>query len=330
MEGLGKENKVKMKNEIRKAVPLSTQLEDQIFNLHDKAWELLENESISLAKEKVMEAWNLLPEPKYNTACTGMTLRAMHEILTKSKDYDELENFFTQWTNDIENCGYQIINFEAFILLAEIYLFKNQIDKAKEIFAKTKKYKAPKRAFAEKPAFYFDIAQGKISDNDEIRRLFQESQKDNKFNADFQEITEKISEKIDALSEEGNELFDEEKFAEAIAVWEKALSLVPEPQQFYSESNWLETSIGDAYFALNDFNTALTHFENAKGNIAESGYDNPFVCLRLGQCYWETQDFANAKEFLLRAYMFEGEEIFEDENPKYFAFLKENVDLGGG
>lgn len=43
LEGVGggkifNKNKVKMKNEIRKAVPLSTQLEDQIFNLHDKAW----------------------------------------------------------------------------------------------------------------------------------------------------------------------------------------------------------------------------------------------------------------------------------------------------
>lgn len=66
---------------------------------------------------------------------------------------------------------------------------------------------------------------------------------------EFKELNEEIIEKIDKLSEEENDLFDEDKFHKAIAVWEKALSLIPEPQQFYGQSQWLEVAIGDAYFS---------------------------------------------------------------------------------
>lgn len=37
--------------------------------------------------------------------------------------------------------------------------------------------------------------------------------------------------------------------------------------------------------------------------------------------------FEKAKEYLLRAYMFEGEEIFEGSKEKYLEFLQENVNL---
>ena len=53
--------------------------------------------------------------------------------------------------------------------------------------------------------------------------------------------------------------------------------------------------------------------------------------LRLGECCLEIGDEKNATEYLLRAYMMEGEEIFElDEDgngdgKKYFDFLKSHV-----
>ncbi|MDF2516959.1 MAG: hypothetical protein K0R59_2255 [Sphingobacterium sp.] len=133
--------------------------------------------------------------------------------------------------------------------------------------------------------------------------------------------------KIDQLSEEGNAYCDEENFPEAIRVWTEALNLVPAPQNVHSESLWLEASIGDAYFLQDDFENALLHFENAKGNIIENAYENPFIMLRLGQCYLETANTESAQEYLLRAYMMEGKEIFEEESPNYFNFLADNVEL---
>jgi tetratricopeptide (TPR) repeat protein len=128
----------------------------------------------------------------------------------------------------------------------------------------------------------------------------------------------------DDYAEEGNVLFDEGKFSEAAAVWSEGLMFLPEPQNAQSEAVWFETSIADAYFMLGDFQNASAHILNARTNISGEGYTNPFVMLRSGQCALETGS-PDAAEYLLRAYMLAGEEIFESEDPKYFAVIKDMV-----
>ncbi len=78
---------------------------------------------------------------------------------------------------------------------------------------------------------------------------------------------------------------------------------------------------------MDDFRNALSHFEKAKQNIIENAYENPFIMLRLGQCYLEDNNSESAQEYLLRAYMMEGRDIFDDESPKYLKFLDDNIDL---
>lgn len=136
-----------------------------------------------------------------------------------------------------------------------------------------------------------------------------------------------VLEKIVELSEKGNDHMDEEDLDSAVDVWEEALELIPEPRNQYAESVWLFASIGDAYFLQDDFDTAVSCFEQALGNLEENAYHNPFIMLRLGQSYLENGDETKAKEFLLRAYLMENKEIFEDEDEKYFDFLRTHVDL---
>ena len=52
--------------------------------------------------------------------------------------------------------------------------------------------------------------------------------------------------------------------------------------------------------------------------------------LRLGESCLEIGDEKNATEYLLRAYMMEGKEIFkgEGDKQKYFEFLRTHVDIG--
>lgn len=49
--------------------------------------------------------------------------------------------------------------------------------------------------------------------------------------ATFEVLTEKIKARLDELAERGNQLEDEERYDEALQVWEEGLSLIPEPQQ---------------------------------------------------------------------------------------------------
>ncbi len=142
------------------------------------------------------------------------------------------------------------------------------------------------------------------------------------------ELSEKIKNKIEELAEIGNGFYDSKQYDEALKVWEEALSLIPHPQQFYSETVWFLASIGDIYFIQNNFDKAYQCFDAARGNLSGEGYGNPFVILRLGESCLEIGDEKNALEYMLRAYMFEGEEIFDEDNPKYLEFLSTHIDLG--
>jgi hypothetical protein len=52
------------------------------------------------------------------------------------------------------------------------------------------------------------------------------------------------------------------------------------------------------------------------------GLGNPFLHLRFGQILFESGDHDLAADELIRAYMGAGDEIFENEDPKYLNFLK--------
>lgn len=88
------------------------------------------------------------------------------------------------------------------------------------------------------------------------------------------------------------------------------------------------------YFQKEMYAQAHECFEKARGNLSGEGYGNPFIMLRLGECCLEIGDEKNAFEYLLRAYMFEGEDIFEpdengeDDGQKYLDFLKARMELG--
>ncbi len=159
--------------------------------------------------------------------------------------------------------------------------------------------------------------------------LFSKRKKDEE---KFEEITPALRAKLDEFAERGNWLEEEERYEEAIQAWEEGLGLIPKPQQFYSETIWFLAAIGDVYFKKRMFLQAHECFDKARGNLSGGGYGNPFIMLRLGECCLELGDEKNATEYLLRAYMMDGREIFEadgngeDDGQKYFDFLRTHVE----
>lgn len=120
------------------------------------------------------------------------------------------------------------------------------------------------------------------------------------------------------LADKGEELSDAGSFAEAVAVWQQALSAAdPGDDELLF---WLHASIGDAQFQLGDFAAA---YASEQGALKVGGTGNPFVWLRLGQAAFELGNVKQASDALLSAYMLDGDEIFEDEDPKYRSSLVE-------
>lgn len=128
---------------------------------------------------------------------------------------------------------------------------------------------------------------------------------------------------IDELAEEGNNLFEKGNYSKAITVWEEALKAIDAPLNTKSEAVWFQTSIGDALFMMREYGKAYEYLFEAKSNLSGDGYENPFTMLRLGQCAYELGR-EDAKEYLLRAYLLAGNDIFEDEE-KYLEVIKDLI-----
>ena len=138
-------------------------------------------------------------------------------------------------------------------------------------------------------------------------------------------LSEDIQNALEELCDQGNEAMDEGEFQEAVSFFTQALEILPEPADEWEPYGWLQAALGDAYYGMRDYAAALDFFHKAYA-FAGPEEVNAFVLLRLGQTNRRLDDAKNAVEYLLRAYMLEGEDIFE-ESEDDFAFLKASVPL---
>jgi hypothetical protein len=137
------------------------------------------------------------------------------------------------------------------------------------------------------------------------------------------ELPAQLYERILQLSAEGDSFIESAAYEVAIGKYNEAWRLVPEPKNDWEASTWLLAAIGDACFLSGYFTSGIEAFEYSLS--CPSGFGNPFIHMRLGQCRFETNDYQAATEHLGRAYMLEGKEIFVAEDPKYLEFVKTKI-----
>ena len=98
------------------------------------------------------------------------------------------------------------------------------------------------------------------------------------------ELSDELYDRIEELSETGNEAMESEDYAKAISCFQEALDILPEPKEDWEAYLWLVGSIGDAHFMMGNYGKSLEFFRKCY-NIGET--DNPFILLRLGENYLE-------------------------------------------
>lgn len=138
------------------------------------------------------------------------------------------------------------------------------------------------------------------------------------------ELSDDIHEKIQQFSAEGDQLAEESKYSEALERYWQAWDLIPEPKADWEAATWLLAAIGDSNFLSEDYQAGADNLSTAMRY--PGGIGNPFLHLRLGQCQFEIGNEDRAADELARAYMAAGHQIFEDQDPKYFEFLKTRLD----
>ncbi|WP_454733430.1 MULTISPECIES: tetratricopeptide repeat protein [Cupriavidus] len=139
------------------------------------------------------------------------------------------------------------------------------------------------------------------------------------------ELDASTHEAIKTLCAAGDRLAETRSYEAAIAEYNKAWLLVPEPKSEWQASTWILAAIADACF-LSGYKTsareALQFAMTCPGAVG-----NPFLHLRLGQVLLDGGDEDGAANELMRAYMGGGLEIFAPEDAHYLDFLKTRAKL---
>ncbi|MFI4876398.1 MAG: tol-pal system YbgF family protein [Blastopirellula sp. JB062] len=134
------------------------------------------------------------------------------------------------------------------------------------------------------------------------------------------QLDETLHSQVTELSEAGNLLFDAGDYEGAAEKFDAAWQLLPEPKTEWESALWLLAAKADSHFVRQQYAEAIAALTRAA--MCPEGLGNPFLHLRLGQAHFEMGDQARAGNELTMAYMAAGSDIFEDEDPKYFDYLK--------
>ena len=137
------------------------------------------------------------------------------------------------------------------------------------------------------------------------------------------QLNKSYTEDIERICRAADDFLDEGNTKEAYRKYKEALDIIPNPKTSYETATWIFVSIGDLFFKNKQYDMARDYFFEAKN--CPNGVSNPYVLFRLGQTLVETKDNNQAKEFLLRAYMLVGEDIFWDEDEKYYNVIKDLI-----
>ena len=134
--------------------------------------------------------------------------------------------------------------------------------------------------------------------------------------------------KIDTCIEAGDQLLEEERYADAMSRSRCAWDLLKEPRDRQEKAVKILGAMADCCFFAGDWNGCCDVIQHAFRCGADVG--NPFLRLRMGQSLYELGDREEAANWLVPVYLAEGRAPFEDEEPKYLESFREKLQPPAG
>lgn len=123
-----------------------------------------------------------------------------------------------------------------------------------------------------------------------------------------------LEQRIRRLCSSGYRAYDRQDYDAALRKFYQAWTSIPKPQTELEASGWVLTAIGDAYFRKGNYTAGIEALRSAL--YCPKAVGNPFIHLRLGQCFLEHGEQDDADRHLVRALQ-TGAELFEQEQPRY-------------
>lgn len=137
------------------------------------------------------------------------------------------------------------------------------------------------------------------------------------------ELPDLLHEEIKRLCDDGNELMGVRRFSAALACFESAWRVLPEPRTNWDAATWILAAMADAHFQGGNFAAMRQPLMIAAKCDGATG--NPFLRLRLGQCFFELGELDEAANWLAGAFLLEGTKLFVEDDPKYLNFIKSRL-----
>ena len=125
---------------------------------------------------------------------------------------------------------------------------------------------------------------------------------------------------VRAKAAAGEQQFATDDCRGAFVNFNEALNVLPEPRQQWNAAGWLLVAMGECFFKRGSWKSAVGPLQDVI--ICPGTLGNPWVHLRLGHVPFELGEQKRAADELARAYMGGGREVFEDQDPKYFALVE--------
>ncbi len=136
-------------------------------------------------------------------------------------------------------------------------------------------------------------------------------------------LDKSISQQLRKFCMQGYQLYDQENYKSAVRHFYKAWALLPKPQTSWPEAGWVLTALGDSYFKMTNYPSGIEALKSAF-HCPETE-SNPFIYLRLGQCYYQSKQLDMATISLQKAFELAGEKPFLKEDSYYMDLLKSSV-----
>ena len=137
-------------------------------------------------------------------------------------------------------------------------------------------------------------------------------------------LESEVSRSVRAICEHADTLSKKREYDFAISKYFEALGLIPDPKKDYVEATFIYTSIGETYWKLRDYHNAGAQFLKALRSVG--GDRSARINLRLGQCLYECGEIERSAAYMCQAYMIDGEDAFDGEDPKYFESIRYEVE----
>ena len=274
-----------------------TEFEDLIFDMENKWTSMFEKGKHDEAWKILMDAWDLLPEPKYKHPMSWWVVIGFVKYGIETKQFDYAEKFLgILFICDLDRADSD----EREFLAGRLAYAKGDIDIAKELFARSLEKGGSCGCMMQKEnRIYKELVQGKRK-------------------------TAKSKSKLpaDKLIDKADEALNKGKYEEAEELYLQGLDKIDD-----FESDEIERYYRNAYAGLGDCCFWKKEYENAKNYYFDAynyDYSNPYINMCIGKCFVFLQDEKNAKEYLMRAYSMAGEGIFRGNEP-LFDIIKDMI-----